>query len=126
MKIILKPKKAIEFTQALLNVQESLKGEDNGMSWIYKTDKGTYTFFKGMGEFVFIQFEGKRRSFGRSAHFKIRRVKKTFGDDKIKMMLGDKEFEMTVTAFESSAPSKPFWLNCSKDEYRALQKLKAY
>jgi hypothetical protein len=126
MKVILKPKNAGSFTNALMEVRKTLVGENSGFAWIYKTDKGVYTFYKGMGKFAFVQFEGKRRSFGMSPYFKIKRVKRAVGKDRIRMLVGEQEFEMEITAFESSAADKPFWVNCSKSEYRALQKLKAY
>ncbi len=127
MRIVLKAKDPHDFRRAVANVQKTLVGEQNGETWVYKTDKGTYTFYTGgLVSEGFAQFEGKRRSFGRSMYFKVRRVKKIFGKDKLRMLIGKKEFDMRVTHFESSAKNKPFWANCSKDEYRALQKLKAY
>jgi len=125
MKVILRPKRSIDFTRAVLEVKKTLVGEDNGFAWVYKTDKGTYSFYKGIGNFAFVEFEGKRRSFGMSPYFKISRVKKIFGDDRITMLVGREIFDMEITALESSAPDKPFWANCSKKDYRALQKLKA-
>lgn len=126
MKIVLKPKNSAAFTAALKAVKPAIGGEENGMAWIYKTGKGEYRFYKGPENFAFVEFEGKRRSFGMTSYFKVKRIKRRFGEDKIMMSVGDKQFEMTVAGYESSAPSKPFWVNCTKEEYRALQKLKAY
>jgi len=126
MEIVLKSKNISGFVRALREIRKTLVGEINGEAWVYKTDKGTYTFYDSTVGNGFVRFEGKRRSFGTSSFFRVRRIKRAIGKDKIKMSIGTEEFEMKVTHFESSASDKPFWVNCSKDEYRALQKLKAY
>jgi len=125
MKIVMKTNNTIGFNEALKDVRKSLVGETIGNEWIYKTDKGAYTFYNGLIGQGYVQFEGKRTSFGTSSYFRVRRVKSLIGKDKIKMLIGKKEFTMQVTVFESSAKDKPFWVNCSKEDYRALQKLKA-
>ena len=93
----------------------------------YATNNGEYNFFISPSPEaqVYMEFIGKRRSFGATGLFRIKRVKRIFGKDKLVLQINGKEFKARVTWYETSAKDKPFWVNCSDDEYRALQKLKA-
>ncbi len=127
MKVQMKPKNVAAFSRAVHVIKRIVVGKENGFSWIYETNKGKYIFMKGFEDnYPYVEFDGKRRSFGTSPYFRVRRVKRFIGDDKIKMLVGNEEFEMEIIKVESSAPNKPFWATCSKSDYRALQKLKAF
>jgi len=127
MQIVLKAIKPDKFWEEVERVKDLLETNGSEM-YVYKTDNGEYEFMRAPGmppRDAYVTFTGKRTAFGMTQRFRVRRIKKMFGNDIIKMKVGSKDFRMKITWFGSSAKDKPFWANCSKEDYRALQKLKA-
>jgi hypothetical protein len=127
MWIAMRAKNPEKFWKEIEKISNKLKKE-TGPLYSYATEHGTYTFAKTIdpdGTDVYAAFEGKRTSFGTSSLFRVKRAKRIFRNDQLKMLINGKYFDMKVSIYRTSSPEKPFWATCSKEDYRALQKLRA-